>query len=171
MPLVHSDPSTYSVLEDLPFCLARATLGFRRFSDQTLRAIGLPSLVPGAASVLHALQEERRCTVNRLVERTHLPNGTLTGLLDELEGEEYLARFPNPEDGRSWLVGLTTAGLRLCAKLQKRHDMVMEVLGEEFTDAEQAELVRLLGKVTQCMRAYRPEERPVRSTRRRGSEQ
>jgi DNA-binding MarR family transcriptional regulator len=152
-----SEPTTRSVLEDLPFCLARATLAFRRFNDQSLRAVGLPSLAPGQASLLHALQEEQRCTVNHLVERTHLPNGTLTGLLDGLEREGYLARFSNPEDGRSWLVGLTTQGLRLCRKLQKRHDMVMEYLGEALSDAEQAELVRSLGKVTQWMRAYRPE--------------
>jgi DNA-binding MarR family transcriptional regulator len=154
MSPIHSDQTTCSVLEDLPFCLARATLGFRRFNDLTLRAIGLASLAPGAASILHALQEEPSCTVNRLVERTHLPNGTLTGLLDELEGAGYLARFSNPEDGRSWLVGLTTQGLRLCRKLQKRHTLVMGVFGETLTDPEQSELVRLLGKVTQCMRAY-----------------
>jgi DNA-binding MarR family transcriptional regulator len=154
MPSIQSNQATRSVLEDLPFCLARATLGFRRFNDLTLRAIGLASLAPGAASILHALQEERSCTVNRLVEKTHLPNGTLTGLLDELEEEGYLARFSNPEDGRSWLVGLTTPGIRFCRKLQRRHGLVMEVFGETLTDAEQAELVRLLGKVTQCMRAY-----------------
>ena len=154
MPSVQSNQTTRSVLEDLPFCLARSTLGFRRFNDLTLRAIGLASLAPGAASILHALQEERSCTVNRLVEKTHLPNGTLTGLLDELEEDGFLTRFSNPEDGRSWLVGLTPQGLRLCKKLQRRHGLVMEVFGETLTDAEQAELVRLLGKVTQCMRAY-----------------
>jgi DNA-binding MarR family transcriptional regulator len=154
MPLTQPDETTCSVLEDLPFCLARATLGFRRFNDLTLRAIGLASLAPGAASILHALQEERNCTVNRLVEKTHLPNGTLTGLLDELEEDGYLARFSNPEDGRSWLVGLTPQGLRLCKKLLRRHAMVMKVFDETLTDAEQAELVRLLGRVTQCMRAY-----------------
>jgi DNA-binding MarR family transcriptional regulator len=169
MPLVHSEPTPYSILEDLPFCLARATLGFRRFNDQTLRAIGLPALAPGGASILHAVQEERCCTINRLVERTHLPNGTLTGLLDELEKAGYLARFANPEDGRSWLVGLTAPGLRLCGKLQKRHGVVQEVFGETLTAAEQAELVRLLGKVTQCMRAYRPAKRPVPARRRQES--
>ncbi|HWA27144.1 MAG TPA: MarR family winged helix-turn-helix transcriptional regulator [Lacunisphaera sp.] len=159
MPPIEFDPTTCSVLEDLPFCLARATLAFRRFNDQTLRANGLPPLPPGAASVLHVLAEEKqRCTVNRLVERTHLPNGTLTGLLDELSREGYLARVANPDDGRSWLVGLTPRGLRLCAKLQKRHDMVMAVIGETFTHEEQAELARLLEKATQCMRTYRPGE-------------
>jgi DNA-binding MarR family transcriptional regulator len=154
MSLIHPDQTTCGVLEDLPFCLARATLAFRRFNDLTLRAIGLASLAPGAASILHALHEERSCTVNRLVEKTHLPNGTLTGLLDELEEDGYLTRLSNPEDGRSWLVELTTQGLRLCKKLQRRHGLVMEVFRETLTDAEQAELVRLLGKVTQCMRAY-----------------
>lgn len=154
MSVTFSATATYSVLEDLPFCLARAALGFRRFNDLTLRAIGLASLSPGAASILHALQEEPSCTVNRLVEKTHLPNGTLTGLLDELEEDGYLARVSNPEDGRSWLVGLTPPGLRLCRKLQRRHGLVMEFFGETLTDAEQAELVRLLGKVTQRMRAY-----------------
>jgi DNA-binding MarR family transcriptional regulator len=160
MTAVHSEPTTTSALEDLPFCLARATLAFRRFNDQTLQVTGLPSLPPGAASILHVLQEEQqRCTVNLLVERTHLPNGTLTGLLDGLEREGYLARFSNPEDGRSWLVGLTTQGLRLCTKLQRRHGMVMEAFGEALTDAEQTELARLLTKATDCMRAYRPAER------------
>jgi DNA-binding MarR family transcriptional regulator len=154
MPPVQSSQTTCSILEDLPFCLARATLGFRRFNDLTLRAIGLASLPPGAASILHALQEERSCTVNRLVEKTHLPNGTLTGLLDDLEEEGFLTRFSNPQDGRSWLVGLTPQGLRLCKRLQRRHGLVMEFFGRTLTEAEQAELVRLLGKVTQCMRAY-----------------
>jgi DNA-binding MarR family transcriptional regulator len=154
MPVIGSNQTTCRVLEDLPFCLARATLAFRRFNDLTLRAIGLASLAPGAASILHALQEERSCTVNRLVEKTHLPNGTLTGLLDELEEEGFLARFSNPEDGRSWLVGITTQGLRLCRKLQRRHGLVMEFFDKTLTGAEQAELVRLLGKVTRCMRTY-----------------
>jgi len=154
MAVIQSAPPSGSVLEDLPFCLARAALAFRRFNDLTLREIGLEFLAPGAASIIHALQEERTCTVNRLVEKTHLPNGTLTGLLDELEEEGYLARFSNPEDVRSWLVGLTPQGLRLSRRLQKRHNLVMEAFGETLTDAEQAELVRLLGKVTQCMRAY-----------------
>ena len=162
MPPAPSEPTMRSVLEDLPFCLARATLGFRRFNDQTLRATGLPTLAPGEASVLHALEEEPDSTVNRLVERTHLPNGTLTGLLDELEAEGYLARFSNPMDGRSWLVGLTAKGQRLCRKLRQRHGMVMEVFAGTLSDAEQAELVRLLGKVTECMRGFRPKEKAAR---------
>ena len=49
-------------------------------------------------------------------------------------GKQYLERFPNPR-GRPFLARGTNheKGLRLCAKLQKRHDMVMAVLGEAYS--------------------------------------
>lgn len=154
MPPTPSDPLSGTVLEDLPFCLARATLAFRRFNDHTLRAFGLKSLAPGLASVLHALEEQDACNVNRLVEMTHLPNGTLTGLLDELEKNGHVERIPNPEDGRSWLVQLTTAGHRLCAKLQDRHQLVMTTFRKMLSEEEMVELTRLLEKATAGMRTY-----------------
>ncbi|HVU18145.1 MAG TPA: MarR family transcriptional regulator [Candidatus Didemnitutus sp.] len=162
MPDPRSPATGSSVLEDLPFCLARASIGFRRLCDQTLRAVGLPPLAPGAASILHALEEENDCTVNRLVERTHLPNGTLTGLLDELAKAGYLERHPNPNDGRSWLIGLTARGHQFCHKLKLRHGVVMEVFAEVLSAPEQAELGRLLTKLTEQMRGYRS---PVGATR------
>lgn len=149
-----SAPVSGTVLEDLPFCLARAALGFRRFNDQTLRAVGLEALAPGLASVLHALEERNACTVNRLLEMTHLPNGTLTGLLDELEQNGYVERISNPDDGRSWLVQLTTSGHRLCAKLQKRHQLVMDAFRATLSEAEMSQLTRLLEKATTSMRTY-----------------
>ena len=154
MPPTPSVPHSGTVLEALPFCLARATLNFRRFNDQTLRAVGLESLAPGLASVLHALEEQDACNVNRLVEMTHLPNGTLTGLLDELEQNGHVERVANPQDGRSWLIQLTATGHRLCAKLQKRHQLVMAAFRETLSEAEMRELTRLLEKATAGMRTY-----------------
>lgn len=158
---MHSDPTTPSggtMLEDLPFYLARAALNFRRFNDRTLRAVGLKSQAPGIASVLHALDEEDDCTVNSLVERTHLPNGTLTGLLDGLERDRCIERSPNPADGRSWNIRLTPKGRRLCAKLQQRHRMVMAVFSDTLSEQEIAELKRLLARVTARMRTFTSSE-------------
>ena len=152
-----SDPETTSsdtILEDLPFYLARAALNFRRFNDRTLRAIGLESQAPGIASVLHALDEQDHCTVKSLVGRTRLPNGTLTGLLDTLERDRCIRRVPNPDDGRSWRIRLSAKGRRVCAKLHQRHRLVMEVLREALSDEEAAELKRLLARVTARMCAY-----------------
>lgn len=156
-----SDPDSSlgdTILEDLPFYLARAGISFRRFNEQTLRAVGLKYQAPGMASVLHALEEQDNCTVSNLVERTHLPNGTLTGLLDALERDHCIERTRNPDDGRSRRIRLTHTGRRLCAKLQQRHRMVMDMFHEALSDREADELKGLLARVTACMRAYTSDE-------------
>ena len=147
--------SRVTVLGDLPFHFARTALAFRRFNDRTLHAVGLKPQPPVMASVLHALTEIGDCTVNRLVEHTHLPNGTLTGLLDTLERDGCIERFRNPDDGRSWRIRLTRKGGKLGANLQKSHRLVMGLFREVLSDAEAAELKRLLTRVNIRMRAYR----------------
>lgn len=151
-------PSVATVLDDLPFHLARATLAFRRFSDRTLRALGLPPQPPGIASLLHALDEQDDCPVGSLVERTHLPNGTLTGLLDGLEREGCVQRTRNVEDGRSWRIRLTSKGRNLCRRLRERHRLVMAVVADTLSANESAELKRLLSRLTLRMRTYRAED-------------
>lgn len=151
-------PAPRTVLEDLPFCLARTTLSFRRFTDQSLRELGVETQAPGLATVLHALDELGDCAVSSLVEKTHLPNGTLTGLLDSLETAALVRRSRNPADGRSWIIKLTARGRRLCAKLQERHRTVMKVFRSVLSAAEADELTRLLEKLTARMRGYVADE-------------
>ena len=140
-----------SVLDDLPFQLAAATLAFRRFSDQTLRDLELDPMTPGSATVLHVLDETDSCTVQLLVERTRIANGTLTGLLDTLEDDGLLRRIRNPDDGRSWIIRLSAKGRRLCAKLHDRHKKVMDSYRTALSEREAAELKRLLKKLTSHM--------------------
>ena len=147
-------PASATVLDDLPFHLARMALAFRRFSDRTLRAFGLPAQPPGIASVLHALDERDDCSVNSLVDRTHLPNGTLTGLLDRLERERCLRRTRNAEDGRSWRIRLTPKGRRLCARLGERHRLVTALFADTLSPEETAQLKRLLTRLTARLRAF-----------------
>jgi DNA-binding MarR family transcriptional regulator len=147
-----------SALDDLPFHLARTALAFRRFSDQTLRMVGLGDLPAGVASVLHALDEQGACPVNGLIESTHLPNGTLTGLLDNLERDGLVTRTRNPDDGRSWLVGLTKKGNALCTKLHVRHRNVMRHLRNVLTPAESEKLKSLLQKISVSLRKYSPSD-------------
>ena|GEM_PF-2357218 len=174
LEIIHSFmAASRSVLEDLPFCLARATLSFRRISDETLRAVGLESLAPGLASVLHGIEEMDECTVNALIEKTHLPNGTLTGLLDTLERDGHIRRTRNPDDGRSWIIQLTGSGRQICKKLGVRHRAVMGMFREVLTEKESMEVARLLEKLISHMRAYTVEndggmkaQRTVRPKRR-----
>jgi DNA-binding MarR family transcriptional regulator len=143
-----------SVLHDLPFSVNKAGLSFRRLCDVTSKDVGLAPQPPGMAFVLHTLHELSDCTVNALVEHTHLPNGTLTGLLDALECDGHVQRLRNDADGRSWIVRLTPAGRRLCRKLDRRHATVMRLFSKALSDEESAKLVRLLAKLTTAMRGY-----------------
>ena len=162
MPRTPVKPVPGSLLNDLPFCLARVALGFRRFNQRTLREVGADDLAPGLASILHAVEESGDCTINDLIRRTHLPNGTLTGLLDALENDEYIKRIPNPRDGRSWLIALTKRGRRLCEKLHVRHEAVMNVFRKAFTSAEIGDFTALLERATTCMKTYVVEDRKKR---------
>jgi len=146
-------------------------LAFRQFNDRTLHAVGAKPQPPGLASVLHALAERDNCTVNDLIEQTHLPNGTLTGLLDSLERDDCIERVRNPDDGRSRRIRLTKDGRKLRTKLDQRHALVMEIFREALSDAESAELTRLLAQITARMRAYRPgdETSSARATQPRSS--
>jgi len=157
------EPTTDTVLDDLPFHLVRTSLALRRFNDRTLKAVGLGAQPPGLASLLHAVDEMRECTVARLVERTHLPNGTLTGLLDTLERDGCIARVDNEDDGRSWRIRLTRKGETLCRKLRQRHQVVMELFREVLSEEESKELKRLLARLTTCMRVYPADARPPRA--------
>ena len=150
-------PPLRTVLDDLPFCLARAAIAFRRLNEQTLGAVGVPGQAPGLATVMHALDELGECTVSALVERTRLPNGTLTGLLDTLEQDGCVRRRRNPDDGRSWILQLTRRGQQLCAKLHERHAMVMRFFADGLSPAEAVQLARLLNKLTAHMRSYASE--------------
>lgn len=141
-----------TLLDDLPFHLARAGLAFRRLSDQTLREIGLANQAPGLPSLLHAAEELGDCSVGDLAERTHLANGTLTGLLDALEREGCIRRVSNPEDGRSWMIQLTKSGRKLCARLRARHVGVMKLFSNALSPKEAAALKRSLEKLTLAMR-------------------
>jgi len=119
-----------------------------------LRASGLESQAPGRATLLHALDEFGDSPVNVLVEKSRLPNGTVTGLLDTLEDENLIRRTRNPDDGRSWIVGLTPRGERVCAKLRARHRRVMAVFGEALSPSESGQLITLLTKLSSHLDAY-----------------
>lgn len=156
-------PGEKTLLDDLPFHLARAGLAFRRLSDQTLRESGLANQAPGLPTLLHAAEELGDCSVGDLVERTHLANGTLTGLLDVLENEGCIRRVANPEDGRSWMIQLTKSGRKICTKLRARHAGVMKLFSNALSPKEASDLKRSLQKLTLAMRA-RSEKAAKRSS-------
>jgi DNA-binding MarR family transcriptional regulator len=141
--------------EDLPFCLAALYHGFRGMVDRLHLDSGLhlKSVKPGMGTIFLALCDEDDCNVKHLVQRLRLPNATLTGLLDRMETSGIIERHPCPDDGRAFRVRLTVFGRSLEAGMKKRHQHAMDVLQSGLSEAEVAELKRLLGRVLSNLHA------------------
>jgi DNA-binding MarR family transcriptional regulator len=144
--------SSTTVLDDVPFHLARLMISFTRLSAASLREVGLNAQAPGDGSVLHALFESDDLPAKELAQRTHLPKGTLTGVLERLEKSGWIKRVDDPDDGRAWRVRLTARGRALQPKMEQRHGRVMEVLRRALGERDTKTLSRLLEKATSAMR-------------------
>jgi DNA-binding MarR family transcriptional regulator len=151
MPHSSRKPIAEKTLEDLPFYLVRTAIAFRRLNDRTLRAAGMKSQPLGAGSVLQVLIEEKSCTVKNLVERTQIPNGTLTGVLNGLERNGFIRRVENTDDGRSWLIELAPKGKAMRQKMQKRHRRAMKLFDDTLSADETMQLKRLLQRLISSM--------------------
>lgn len=159
------------ILESLPIHLARMYHGFVALVDR-LRgedAEELPHFRPGAGSVYFALLENEGCTATDLAVRLGMPKPTITGLLDGLERDGVIERKSCEEDGRAMRLHLTRFGHKLEKGLRRRHEQAVQTLEEGLSQAEAAELRRLLSVVVgnldrvRSTRAAKPG--PVRALR------
>jgi MarR family transcriptional regulator for hemolysin len=91
---------------DIGYLLNRATRQFRLRLGDSLADTGL---TPQQAAVLMAIARstEGRLTPSAVADAVDTDAATTSGLLDRLTRDEWIASEPNPDDGRSRLVGLT----------------------------------------------------------------
>ena len=107
---------------------------------QTAPADGIGSARLG---VLGALYRLGPMTPTDLAAHERVKLQTLTRLLAELEADGWLAREPDPDDGRRTLLSLTRLGVRqLTADVQRREASLAAAIGAALTTAEQAQLLK-----------------------------
>jgi DNA-binding MarR family transcriptional regulator len=82
-----------------------------------------------------------------LADRAGVTRGTITGLLDGLERDGLVRRTADPEDRRRVRVMLTTSGEAVTARAFQEHAGWIAGLTAGLSAEEQADLVRLLGKL------------------------
>ncbi len=144
----HAQGRTNSALEELPAYISRLHHSFPAFLESLGRDGPMEGkLRPGMGSVLLALLEEDDCNIKSLVERLHLRNGTLTGLLDRLEKAGLIIRLPCPDDGRAYRVRLTRQGRAMGPAMLEYHSLATERLEQGLSQKEIAVLKRLLARV------------------------
>ena len=116
--------------------LATAYQAFAAYSAAQVRALGL---TPPQFDVLATLGNQPGMTCRELGERTLITKGTLTGVLDRMEGRGLLTRAALPHDRRSVFVRLTPAGEQLFAKVFPAHarQVAQRLSGLDTPDLDQ----------------------------------
>jgi DNA-binding MarR family transcriptional regulator len=104
-------------------------------------------LRPAEYTVITLVNANPNMTQKQLSQAINVSPPNLATLLDRLEARGLVQRQRNPNDKRSQTLVLTTEGRSLCKKADKT---VLELENEAtsmLSDAERAELLRLLQKI------------------------
>jgi DNA-binding MarR family transcriptional regulator len=86
--------------------------------DQRLRRLGFPMLRPAQTQLL-TLVEEGGKRLTDLVDSMHLPKQTLGDMVDDLESQKLVERYPDPEHGVIKRVRLAARGRAWAAEVRK----------------------------------------------------
>ncbi|SFB55438.1 DNA-binding transcriptional regulator, MarR family [Janthinobacterium sp. 344] len=109
--------------------------------------LGRHGLSEGKFVVLFLLRgEQTGLPPHALAERAGVTRGTITGLLDGLERDGFLARHADPLDRRKLLVRLSAKGEAIAATLVDEHAQWIASLFADFTADEMHCLSALLEK-------------------------
>ena len=101
-------------------------------------------------AALEHLQAAGPMTQKRLGERLAMSPGAVTAMIDRLERRGYVDRIPNPEDRRSALVRITTAGLEVSLGHLWPYIEDMKGVEEGFSEEERAVVARFLRAATRA---------------------
>ncbi len=121
--------------------LVSAYQAFERYSAPDVKAMGLTTT---QFDVIATLGNQLPMTCKELGDKTLVTKGTLTGVLERLEAKGILERKLNPEDARSQMIGLTTAGKTLFEKVFPAHLQHLEKAFSKLSEKEFAEVTKSL---------------------------
>jgi DNA-binding MarR family transcriptional regulator/GNAT superfamily N-acetyltransferase len=126
----------------------------RRFSRFYTRRIGL--LQDGLletpfsltqARVLYELAHRRDGTATDIAASLGLDHGYLSRILRSFEQQGLIAKRRGEEDGRQWLLSLTTKGHKAFAALDHRSQNDMGAMLRDLSEDEQARVVAAMGTI------------------------
>ena len=121
--------------------LVESYLAFWRTDSRHVRSL---RLTPSQFDVIATLGDTEGMTCAELSAATLVTKGTLTGVLDRLEGKGLINRIPVEADRRSTRICLTEKGDRLFRKTFSAHIAFIRPYFERALSATEAEQLRRL---------------------------
>jgi MarR family transcriptional regulator, 2-MHQ and catechol-resistance regulon repressor len=128
--------------------LARCYQAFQRASDAHIRRSGL---TPPQFDIVVTLGNTPGLSFKELGSRTLITKGTLTGVVDRLEGRGLVERMACAEDGRSTLVRLTPEGERMFRKVFEPHLAFLAPAFESMPECGRKELEKRLKQLREAL--------------------
>ena len=134
--------------------LARCYQAFQRASDAHIRQSGLTS---PQFDIVATLGNTPGLSFKELGSRTLITKGTLTGVVDRLEGRGLVERMACPADGRSTLVRLTPEGERIFHDVFEPHLAYLAPAFESMPEDTRKELEIRLRELREALEMRRDE--------------
>ena len=107
------------------------------------------NLTVAQANVIFTLGNTDGMTCKDIGDWTHITKGTLTGVVDRLEGKGLVERWAVEGDGRQTIIALTRRGDRVFKKEFPRHVSYLKERFEQLGARDRDQAVRLLQKIQQ----------------------
>ena len=92
-------------------------------------------------------QEDGTARIVDMEKEYSMTHPTTLGLVDALEGKDFVTRVPNPNDARGKLVALTDKSRAMEAELLELGDAIEDTLTQNLSEDEKEALVALLLKL------------------------
>lgn len=126
--------------------VARLYLAYQREMHKTFAEFGLNAAKFDVLATLRRSGAPYVLSPGDLLKATMVASGTMTNRLDRLEADGLVKREVNPEDSRSFLVGLTEEGFALIERVVTAHVQTQARLLEGLGSQEIEALKALLSK-------------------------
>ena len=136
---MRDDDDVYEQLHDLMHAI-RAQLRDVASTDLD----GLPAM---AARALAFVARHPGSTPSDMVEHSGRDKAQIARLIKQLEDERYVARAPDPRDGRSYTLTLTERGRAVQKKMDAHKRRVLAAMLDGVSEAERAQLIALLHRL------------------------
>jgi DNA-binding MarR family transcriptional regulator len=106
-------------------------------------------LTVAQANVIFTLGNTDGMTCKDIGDWTHITKGTLTGVIDRLEGKDLVERWAVEGDGRKTIIALSRRGERVFKKEFPRHVSYLKDRFDQLGARDRDQAVRLLQKIQQ----------------------
>ena len=121
----------------------RAEQKIHKMEYETMKAGGLTS---SQFAVLEALYNKGDLKICEIIEKILTTSGNITVVIKNLEKDEFIRKYSDPEDKRSMIISITDKGRKIMDDIFPKHVENINEIFSILTIEEKLELKKILKK-------------------------